>query len=146
MKTQYVVGFAFDAYGAVALINKQKPEWMKGRWNGIGGKIEPGETPQAAMQREFKEEAGQDIATWALRGRIAVAEADVYVFSARVGILHAHTVEAEEVQLFTQQDQELLGNHTHPCLPNIPALLALVTMPASIKSNTFFVLDYTVHP
>lgn len=55
----YVVGYAFRSdYGAVALIEKRKPAWQAGKLNGIGGKIEPGESPEAAMSREFLEEAG----------------------------------------------------------------------------------------
>lgn len=59
MKTKYVVGFMFDAtMTSVALIQKQKPAWQAGLLNGIGGKIEAGETPLEAMEREFDEEAG----------------------------------------------------------------------------------------
>lgn len=54
---EYVCGFMF-AEGRVALIKKSKPEWQKGRLNGIGGKIEDGETPKRAMVREFAEETG----------------------------------------------------------------------------------------
>lgn len=63
---RYVVGFLFsnpeDQYGdrRVALIRKAKPEWQKGRFNGIGGKIEEGESPAEAMAREFREETGVD--------------------------------------------------------------------------------------
>ncbi len=57
-RTNYVVGFLFSAdMESVALIEKQKPEWQRGFLNGIGGKVEGGETPAAAMQREFGEEA-----------------------------------------------------------------------------------------
>lgn len=55
----YVCGFAFSADTLeVMLIEKQKPEWQRGQWNGVGGKIEPGETPYEAMAREFQEETG----------------------------------------------------------------------------------------
>ena len=55
----YVAGFAFDERESkVALILKTRPDWQKGRLNGIGGHIEPGETPLAAMHREFEEETG----------------------------------------------------------------------------------------
>lgn len=62
---EYVAGFLFSKCGdIVALIEKQKPSWQKDKLNGVGGKIEPGETPLQAMQREFKEEAGLEITGW----------------------------------------------------------------------------------
>jgi 8-oxo-dGTP diphosphatase len=61
----YVAGFLFDStYEHVALIKKEKPAWQKGKLNGIGGKIEPGETSIDAMRREFREETGVDIQEW----------------------------------------------------------------------------------
>ncbi|GIP39369.1 7,8-dihydro-8-oxoguanine triphosphatase [Paenibacillus sp. J31TS4] len=39
------------------LLNRVKAPQM-GRWNGIGGKFEPGETPEACVIREVWEEAG----------------------------------------------------------------------------------------
>ena len=57
--THYVVGFAFGHGGNVALIVKNRPEWQRGRMNGIGGKIEPGEMSDDAMVREFYEETGR---------------------------------------------------------------------------------------
>lgn len=57
--TDYVAGFAFDEHESkVALILKTRPDWQRGRLNGIGGHIEAGETPLAAMEREFEEETG----------------------------------------------------------------------------------------
>ncbi len=57
--TKYVVGLMFDQSGTrVVLMRKTHPEWQAGRLNGIGGKIEPGETAVQAMIREFQEEAG----------------------------------------------------------------------------------------
>lgn len=53
----YVCGFMFNAdYSNVALVRKSKPNWQRGRLNGIGGKIEKGETADVAMAREFFEE------------------------------------------------------------------------------------------
>lgn len=57
MKT-YVAGFMIAADGRVALVRKNRPDWQRGKLNGIGGKIEDGETALQAMIREFKEETG----------------------------------------------------------------------------------------
>lgn len=53
----YVVGFAFSQpLGYVAMIKKNRPDWQVGLLNGIGGKIEFGESPLAAQIREFHQE------------------------------------------------------------------------------------------
>lgn len=59
MKTEYVAGFMFSPdKKRVLLVEKNRPEFQKGKLNGIGGKIEPGEFPSNAMVREFREETG----------------------------------------------------------------------------------------
>lgn len=56
---EYVAGFLFDDVGdSVALILKNRPVWQAGLFNAIGGKVEIGESAEAAMWREFVEEAG----------------------------------------------------------------------------------------
>jgi len=53
----YVLGFAFSSNeNDVLLIQKIKPKWQNGKLNGIGGKVEEGETSKFAMVREFNEE------------------------------------------------------------------------------------------
>src|SRR5688572_22991595 len=62
---EYVCGFLFSPDGSrVLLIRKRRPAWQAGKLNGLGGKIEPGETAIDAMRREFREEAGVDVAEW----------------------------------------------------------------------------------
>lgn len=61
--TEYVVVDAFpvEPYAQkVLLVHKNRPDYLKGIYNGVGGKIEPGETPVEAAVRELKEEAGLD--------------------------------------------------------------------------------------
>ncbi|CAN2532559.1 hypothetical+protein [Methylocapsa aurea] len=84
-KMAYVVGFLFDGNcGRVTLIEKRRPAWMAGRLNGIGGKIEPGEAPLAAMYREGAEEIGVAPA-WKPIAALDYPDAMVSVFGARSG-------------------------------------------------------------
>ena len=56
-----VAGFIFnEGMDQVLLIRLRdnRPEWQAGKLNGIGGKIEEGETSAAAMVRECAEECG----------------------------------------------------------------------------------------
>lgn len=52
---KYVVGFLFCGE-EVLLIRKARPQWQRGKLNGVGGHVEMGETFRAAMIREFLEE------------------------------------------------------------------------------------------
>lgn len=97
MITYYVVGFLFsDDLKHVALIKKARPAWQAGLLNGIGGKLEPGETSLQAMTREFYEEAGLDINDWRHFATLSENEhykLDVY---ATVGDLNALKTQTEE--------------------------------------------------
>ena len=46
------------------LIRKRRPAWQAGKLNGVGGKLEAGESPLDAMIREFREEAKLQIESW----------------------------------------------------------------------------------
>ena len=48
----------------LACVQKNRPAWQDGLFNGIGGKIEPGEEALDAMIREFKEETGVTFRDW----------------------------------------------------------------------------------
>ncbi|KIC18267.1 MULTISPECIES: 8-oxo-dGTP diphosphatase MutT [unclassified Leisingera] len=64
MKTVLVSAVALiDADGRVLLAQRPEGKSMAGLWEFPGGKIEPGETPEAALIRELHEELGID--TWA---------------------------------------------------------------------------------
>ena len=49
-----------DADGRVLLAQRPAGKSMAGLWEFPGGKVEPGETPEAALIRELKEELGID--------------------------------------------------------------------------------------
>lgn len=64
MKTVTVTAVALiDPDGRVLLTQRPEGKSMAGLWEFPGGKIEPGETPEAALIRELQEELGID--TWA---------------------------------------------------------------------------------
>ncbi len=52
-----------DVDGRVLLAQRPEGKSMAGLWEFPGGKVEPGETPEAALIRELQEELGID--TWA---------------------------------------------------------------------------------
>lgn len=57
--------------GDKILLAMKKRGFGEGKWNGVGGKIEPGETLEGALVRETKEEIGVTPKSWQ-----AVAELD----------------------------------------------------------------------
>ena len=73
-----MLGFLFKD-GYVALIQKNRPDWQKGKLNGIGGHIEEGETPDQAMEREFYEETGA-LVSWQFYCAMEFPEAIVYCY------------------------------------------------------------------
>lgn len=85
MMQKYVVGFLIDSDWNVVLIRKNKPEFQKGFLNGVGGKIEEGEDPMRAMEREFAEEAGVIFKKWNHFATISEeGDYEVYCFKAFV--------------------------------------------------------------
>lgn len=63
MKTVLVAAVALiDPDGRVLLAQRPEGKSMAGLWEFPGGKVEPGETPEAALIRELHEELG--IETW----------------------------------------------------------------------------------
>lgn len=99
---KYVTGFLFSNDSSrVVLIKKLAPEWQKGLLNGVGGKIEPGETPIDAMTREFQEETGVFIPTNEWHCYLHIDRPQQYeldVFFAYSDLaFQARTVEKEEI-------------------------------------------------
>jgi 8-oxo-dGTP diphosphatase len=63
---------------------KKARDVHEGKWNGLGGKFEPGETPEACARREIREECGLEAIRLELKGFLTFPEfahgEDWYVF------------------------------------------------------------------
>ena len=132
----FAIGFVFnEAEDAVLLIKKRKPKWQAGHWNGVGGKIEEGETPLKAINREFREETGvvhafEHVITF------VCPSGTVFVFKA--------ISEHEEI-MFEQLEIEQLKVWRLVLLPHnmmanlkwiIPVCLSSIQFPLLIQQNT----------
>ena len=106
----FVCGFMFSVdRSRLLLIRKRRPTWQAGKLNGIGGKIEPGETPDEAMRREFREEAGLDVTGWQQALTLTGHDWQAHFYRAFGDIDAAHAV-----------TDELLERHpAYPPPPNV---------------------------
>lgn len=125
-KIRYVVGFLFSPnYKNVVLIRKNRPDFQKGLYNGVGGKIELNESPIEAMIREFKEETGLLITEWK---EYAILDGDcqVHVFS---------SISEEYIKVETKTDEEVCILYTFEVssLKIMPNLRWLI--PMAMDSN-----------
>ena len=136
MVTNYVAGFLFSTSGKqVALIQKTKPDWQKGKLNGIGGKIEEGETPLEAIRREFQEETGANVMEWRQFVEMRWRDAVIHFFVAHGD--HGLTSITEEIVGW--YDVDFLFNA--PTLPNLRWLVPMALDKDIASSVT--VVDYT---
>ena len=130
----YTCGFLVDDEDHVLLIRKNRPAFQKGRLNGIGGKLEPGETPIQAMAREFREETGLDIseANWR---EFAVLHIDA---NETPSVVHFYVTRGSLDGHRTMTDEELVVVDAHAlpdeCLWNLRWLIPLA-LDASIKDT-----------
>ncbi len=50
--------------------NKKKNDYNEGKWIGVGGKLEEGETPEECLLREVREETGLELCSYKKRGLV----------------------------------------------------------------------------
>jgi 8-oxo-dGTP diphosphatase len=109
----------------VALIRKKHPKWQEGCLNGIGGKINDGEFPDAAMQREFKEETGLDTSHVGWYKFCVMGNS---LFDCKCYTAHCSLHEWEAIA--TQTDEEVVKLpiskiKQHKCISNVPWLVEM---------------------
>jgi len=80
----------------ILLLNREYPSWM-GAWNGVGGKLEAGETARLSALREIREETGiiledvhfRGITTWIVEGNFV---GGMYLYFAELPSEHVYEV------------------------------------------------------
>lgn len=133
--TEYVVGFAFDTRGRVALIRKNRPEWQAGRLNGIGGHVEAGEAPRDAMAREFQEETGTRLDGWERYAVMDFPGARIYFYRLR----NLHPIRLDGLRSTTDEQVCICDHRTVGQAGVIPNLSWLVPL-AAYTADTYEVL------
>ena len=84
----------------------------QGKWNGLGGKLIPGETPEECAVREIREESGLEVYDLALKGLLTFPkfanDEDWYafIFTARAG--EGDLIDSPEGVLQWVEDEALL--------------------------------------
>jgi len=141
---KYCLGFLFYS-NSVLLIEKLKPDWQKGKLNGIGGHVEENETPDYSMIREFKEETSLDLPIeWDFRGKILGPDYEVYLYSCQYEDylpLSINEIDYEKFNIDSNEGKISFHNlHYLPSnvLDNIPILVPILYI-----GNSEVVLNYS---
>jgi len=85
------------------LLAMKKRGFGEGRWNGVGGKVEPGETIEAAMLRETHEEIG---VTPTIYEKVGDIRFDEY-FKGEPTLMHVHVFVATEWEGTPTESEEM---------------------------------------
>lgn len=92
---------------------KKDNDIHKGKWNGLGGKLEPGETPEECAIRETQEEAGLTVVNPILKGVLTFPnfanDEDWYAFVFIANEFEGDLIDSPEGKLKWIDDAELLN-------------------------------------
>ena len=107
----------FKDHGKTLMLyrNKKPNDIHEGKWNGLGGKLDPGESPEECVIREIYEESGLQIRNPSLRGILIFPEfsagEDWYVFVFVAEEFQGELIESDEGHLEWIDDDQLLNLH-----------------------------------
>lgn len=92
---------------------KKKNDMHSGKWNGLGGKFNAGESPEECVIREVKEESGLEIKNPVLKGFLTFPKfnknVDWYVFVYEARKFNGSIIESKEGNLQWINDDDLLN-------------------------------------
>jgi 8-oxo-dGTP diphosphatase len=91
---------------------KKPNDIHEGKWNGLGGKLEPGETPEECARREIFEESGLQVKNLLLKGLLTfplfARDEDWYAFVFVATEFEGSLIESPEGNLQWIDDSQLL--------------------------------------
>ena len=91
---------------------KKANDMHLGKWNGLGGKLEPGETPEECAVREIYEESGLRVRQPVLKGLLTFPgfsnEEDWYAFVYVADQFSGELIDSPEGELAWIEDEKLL--------------------------------------
>ena len=97
--------------------NKKAHDIHQGKWNGLGGKFEPGESPEECVKREVLEESGLQIREPKLHGLLmflAFKGNDWYVFVFTAREFEGELIDSPEGELAWIPDEKLTSLNLWP--------------------------------
>ncbi len=93
--------------------NKRENDIHMGKWNGLGGKLEPGETPEECAIREVFEESGLVVRKLCLKGVLTFPgfsnDEDWYAFVFVITEFDGQLIKSPEGDLHWVQDDDILN-------------------------------------
>ncbi|MEK3914065.1 8-oxo-dGTP diphosphatase [Paenibacillus sp. FSL H7-0331] len=148
MKSRLKYNICFIKQGdRILLLNREKPSWM-GCWNGVGGKLEPEESPTQSMIREISEEVNltaadyelsyKGIVTWTVDGQDL---GGMYLYAAELPTQFPYftPIKTTEGILDWKQIDWILNPRNQGVASNIPVFLnALIYDPACYEHHCVY--------
>lgn len=112
-----------DRQEQVLLILKDKPDFQKGKYNLVGGKVEPGEKPEDAAIRELMEEAGLEGEDPQLYGIVTGDWGKIYCYKISIDTYDLNPGENETEPVSWHRIDELLSYEN--LMPNLRIMVPL---------------------
>ena len=130
---KYVLGFVVDEDGqSILLLRKNRPKFLAGRLNGVGGKVEDNENDVDAMVRECLEECDLFIPPdeWFLMGAMGDDKTyHVSVFAANAPLRHTRQCTDEELVKMSWSDIAQCDDNQFA--PDVKAIVSHLAPPPS---------------
>lgn len=101
--------------GRTLMLHRTKKinDYHAGKWNGLGGKLEAGETPEECAIREIREESGLEALDLRLRGQITFPAfddvVDWYVYLFTIDNFRGELIDSPEGELAWIEERDLLS-------------------------------------